>query len=112
MDSILLDTPVTKQVPPRSPPLAFQMTSNDALWAPVSNPMAMQSLSQVSSPYFLAASPTENDMQAQLDKLNDALRLQNQAFVAERESWQMERDRMHRRIVALEALLKSPNGQR
>ena len=41
-----------------------------------------------------------------------ALRLQNQAFVAERESWQMERDRMHRRIVALEALLKSPNGQR
>jgi hypothetical protein len=51
-------------------------------------------------------------MQAQLDKLNDALRLQNQAFVAERESWQMERDRMHRRIVALEALLKSPNGQR
>ena len=72
----------------------------------------MQSLSQVSSPYFLAASPTENDMQAQLGKLNDALRLQNQAFVAERESWQMERDRMHRRIVALEALLKSPNGQR
>jgi hypothetical protein len=88
------------------------MTSNDALWAPVTNPMAMQSLSQVSSPYFLATSPAENDMQAQLDKLNDALRLQNQAFVAERESWQMERDRMHRRIVALEALLKSPNGQR
>jgi hypothetical protein len=112
MDSILLDKPVTKQVPPRSPPLAFQTTSNDALWAPVSNPMALQSLSQVSSPYFLAASPVENDMQAQLDKLNHALSLQNQAFVAERESWQMERDRMHRRIIALEALLKSPNGQR
>lgn len=72
----------------------------------------MQSLSQVSSPYFLAASPNEDDMQAQLDKLNEALRLQNQAFVAERESWQMERDRMHRRIISLESLLKSPNGQR
>lgn len=51
-------------------------------------------------------------MQAQLDKLNEALRLQHQAFVAERESWQMERDRMHRRVTALESLLKSPNGQR
>jgi hypothetical protein len=74
--------------------------------------MDMQSMSQVSSPYLLAASPAENDMQAQLDKLNHALRLQNQAFVAERESWQMERDRMQRRIIALEVLLRSPNGQR
>ncbi|KAI4726479.1 hypothetical protein E4T49_05772 [Aureobasidium sp. EXF-10728] len=111
MDSVLLDTPATKQVPPRSPPMAFQTTSNDALWAPSFNPLAMQSLSQVSSPYFLGTSPTENDMQAQLDKLNEALRLQHQAFVAERESWQMERDRMHRRVTALESLLKSPNGQ-
>jgi hypothetical protein len=112
MDSILLDTPPTKQVPLRSPPLAFQTTSNDALWAPESNPMDMQPVSHVSSPYLLAASPAENDMQAQLDKLNHALRLQNQAFVAERESWQMERDRMQRRIIALEVLLRSPNGQR
>lgn len=93
--------------------MAFQTTSNDSLWAPM-NPMALQSLSQASSPYFLDAtlSPNENDMQAQLDKLNEALRLQHQAFVAERESWQMERDRMHRRVTALESLLKSPNGQR
>ncbi|CAD0099325.1 unnamed protein product [Aureobasidium mustum] len=111
MDSVLLDAPPTKQVPPKSPPLAFQVTSNDSLWAPSFNPMAMQSLSQVSSPYFLGTSPTENDMQAQLDKLNEALRLQHQAFVAERESWQMERDRMQRRVSALESLLKSPNGQ-
>lgn len=112
MDSVLLDAPPTKQGPPKSPPLAFQVTSNDSLWAPSFNPMAMQSLSQVSSPYFLGTSPNENDMQAQLDKLNEALRLQHQAFVAERESWQMERDRMQRRVSALESLLKSPNGQR
>ncbi|KAH0011724.1 hypothetical protein KCU80_g20355, partial [Aureobasidium melanogenum] len=112
MDSVLLDAPPTKQVPPKSPPLAFQVTSNDSLWAPSFNPMAMQSLSQVSSPYYLGTSPTENDMQAQLDKLQEALRLQHQAFVAERESWQMERDRMQRRVSALESLLKSPNGQR
>ncbi|KAG9649965.1 hypothetical protein KCU86_g17376, partial [Aureobasidium melanogenum] len=111
MESVLLDAPPTKQVPPKSPPLAFQMTSNDSLWAPSFNPMAMQSLSQVSSPYYLGTSPTENDMQAQLDKLHEALRLQHQAFVAERESWQMERDRMQRRVSALESLLKSPNGQ-
>ncbi|TIA23083.1 hypothetical protein D6C80_00903 [Aureobasidium pullulans] len=112
MDSLLVDPPVNKQAPPRSPPMAFQTTSNDSLWAPM-NPMALQSLSQASSPYFLDAtlSPNENDMQAQLDKLNEALRLQHQAFVAERESWQMERDRMHRRVTALESLLKSPNGQ-
>jgi hypothetical protein len=74
--------------------------------------MALNPLSPASSPYFLTGSPAENDLQAQLDKLHQALTLQHQAFVAERESWQMERGRMHRRIAALEGLLKSPNGVR
>lgn len=102
---------MTIQKAPKSPPLAFQQTSNDALWSPF-NPITLQALSQASSPYLVNGNPSDNEMELQLEKLNDALRLQNQAFVAERESWQMERDRLHRRITALESLLKVPNGQR
>ena len=59
------------------------------------------------------ATESELEMQAQLDKQADALRLQHQAFVAEREGWQFERDRLYRRIASLEALLKSTaNGHR
>ena len=52
------------------------------------------------------------ETQAQLDKQAEALRLQHLAFVAERESWELERERLYRRVAALEALLKTPNGQR
>ncbi|KAL1305908.1 hypothetical protein AAFC00_004051 [Neodothiora populina] len=53
----------------------------------------------------------EMSMQIQIDKQAEAMRLQHQAFVAERESWQLERDRLYRRIIALESLLKgSTNG--
>lgn len=95
---------------PRSPPMAFEMTSNDALWAP-----SQARVSPLTSPplsLFLDFSPSECEMQAQLDKQADALRLQNQAFAAERESWQLERDRLYRRIGALETLLKSASGHR
>lgn len=51
-------------------------------------------------------SEIELEMQAQLDKQAEALRLQHQAFVAERESWQYEKERLYRRVAALEALLK------
>lgn len=100
------------QKPPRSPPMAFEMTSNDALWAPSHTltstaPLASPPLSQ-----FLGFTSSECEMQAQLDKQADALRLQHQAFVAEREGWQLERDRLYRRIAALETLLKSANGHR
>lgn len=53
------------------------------------------------------------EMQIQIEKQADALRLQNQAFTAERESWQLEKDRLYRRVASLEALLKgTTNGHR
>ena len=51
-------------------------------------------------------SESELYMQAQIDKQAEALRLQHQAFMAERESWQFEKDRLYRRITSLESLLK------
>lgn len=48
----------------------------------------------------------EMEMQAQLDKQTEALHLQHKAFSAERDSWQLEKDRLYRRIAALESLLK------
>lgn len=108
--------------PPKSPPMAFQTTSNDALWAPMGYgnkvPSQVPSLTSLTSPpasrlWDMHASDLEMDMQAQLDKQSEALRLQHQAFVAERESWQYEKERMYRRIASLEALLKSTaNGHR
>ncbi|KAF4553230.1 Hypothetical protein D9617_7g029570 [Elsinoe fawcettii] len=109
--------------PKKSPPLAFQMTSNDSLWAPsqptlpsqfrfsspdyLSNPSAMGKL----DPYEVT-SPMEQDLQGQVRKQTEALRLQHQAFVVERECWEMERERLYKRIASLEGLLKSPKGHR
>ncbi|GAB7348739.1 hypothetical protein MBLNU459_g7474t1 [Dothideomycetes sp. NU459] len=98
------------QKAPRSPPMAFEMTSNDALWA---RSQAVAPAAALTSPplsKFLDFSASECEMQAQLDKQADALRLQHQAFVAERDGWQLERDRLYRRITALETLLKSASG--
>ncbi|KAF1344556.1 hypothetical protein BDV97DRAFT_402339 [Delphinella strobiligena] len=101
---------VTQQAP-KSPPLAFQTTSNDSLWAPMKHRSKIASVTSPSdTPIFDAHSTgswgIEMEMQAQLDKQTEALRLQHQAFSAERDSWQLEKDRLYRRIAALESLLK------
>ncbi|PSK34939.1 hypothetical protein B9Z65_1522 [Elsinoe australis] len=108
---------------PKSPPLAFQMTSNDALVAP-SQPtfpsqmpfhapdyLTSSSATFKSDPYEIS-SPMEQDLHGQVRKQAEALRLQHQAFVVERECWEMERERLYKRIASLEGLLKSPKGHR
>ncbi|PNS19488.1 hypothetical protein CAC42_7332 [Sphaceloma murrayae] len=122
-----LDTepPIAMTMPnrPKSPPLAFQMTSNDALVAPEQPTFPSQmpfhapdyltnsSASYKSDPLDIS-SPMEQDLQSQVKKQAEALRLQHQAFVVERECWEMERERLYRRIASLEGLLKSPKGHR
>ncbi|KAF2150497.1 hypothetical protein K461DRAFT_269940 [Myriangium duriaei CBS 260.36] len=108
--------------PAKSPPMAFQMTSNDSLNAPRDYTLPsqlpfqqMDYLTSTSAGYgtdYDVSSPMELDLQGQVHKQVEALRLQHQAFVVERECWNMERDRLYKRIAALEALLKSPKGPR
>ena len=107
---------------PKSPPLAFAMTPNDMLHTPKANTHASdpfyRSIDYITSTPGSRSidleiqSPLELDLEGQLSKQTEALRLQHQAFAVERECWEMERDRLHRRIAALETLLKSPRGCR
>jgi len=107
---------------PKSPPLAFQMTSNDSLIAPMypnqQSQMAFQSPQYIFSPgtqqklEYQLDDPMQQELQAQIQKQAEALRLQHQAFAVERECWDLERDRLYRRVMALESLLKAANGHR
>lgn len=115
---------------PKSPPLAFQTTSNDALACPtvaamnLPNPFGYDNYSPNTN---MSPSPTSrrklgsahretnhlaSELQALMEKQSEALRLQQIGFAAERECWDMERDRLYRRVASLEALLKSANGHR
>jgi len=103
--------------------MAFQMTSNDTLIAPTMYPnhqsqMAFQSPQYIFSPgtqqklEYQLEDPMQQELQAQIQKQAEALRLQHQAFAVERECWDLERDRLYRRVMALESLLKAANGHR
>ncbi|KAK0839583.1 hypothetical protein LTS02_017444 [Friedmanniomyces endolithicus] len=99
---------------PKSPPLAFEPTSNDAL-APLSSssPVAhtslefspqSRSMSGIMSPQ--AHSAGKVDMQMIIDQQTTALQLLHEAFAAERQVWSMEKEQMYQRIASLEQLLK------
>ncbi|PPJ50295.1 hypothetical protein CBER1_04908 [Cercospora berteroae] len=99
---------------PKSPPLAFAPSSNDSLFARNSSPHALtanhatspsQSIMGRLSP--LSESPLA--LQAIVDKQAEALSQLHKAFQAERESWDLERQRFFDRICSLEQLLK--NGE-
>ena len=117
-----VNSPTLSEIPPKSPPMAFQMTSNDALAAPVnpnqSSHMALQSPDYLFSPGtqqkldYETEDPMQQELQAQIEKQAKALRLQHEAFVIERECWDLERDRLYRRVAALESLLKATSGHR
>lgn len=102
--------------------MAFQMTSNDALIAPrdytqpsqmpFHSPDYLNAASASINHEFEITSPMELDLQGQVRKQAEALKLQHQAFVVERECWEMEKGRLYRRIAALETLLRSPKGPR
>jgi len=102
--------------------MAFQMTSNDALAAPVDPARSSQMVNHSSEYLFSPGTQQKLDyetddllqqeLQAQIVKQAKALRLQHEAFVTERECWDMERDRLYRRVAALESLLKAATGHR
>ena len=104
---------------PKTPPLAFEPTSNDSLLPPVS--------SLCSQPRLGARSDSNDEMKSCVDRLglhdDDARRLQvivdqqtslvsklHETFADERRVWGLERERLHQRVARLEALLKRHGG--
>ncbi|KAK0247861.1 hypothetical protein LTR91_013865 [Friedmanniomyces endolithicus] len=99
---------------PKSPPLAFEPTPNDAL-APLNSSSPGTHTSLESSPQSRTMSGTTStrahsagkvDMQMIVDQQTTALQLLHEAFAAERQVWSMEREQMYQRIASLEQLLK------
>nr|POE79537.1 hypothetical protein CFP56_07602 [Quercus suber] len=108
---------------PKSPPLAFQKTSNDSL--------AHLALPESSSRRYSiddnndtsdALSPTSNlgimgrsvshQLQVIVDQQASAIHLLHQAFAAERKVWDLERESLMLRITNLEQLLKTGDHHR
>lgn len=96
---------------PKSPPLAFAPTSNDALAPrsvlPHTGDGGLPSTTSNMGRLSLSESPFA--LQAIIDKQSEALRQLHKGFNAERESWDLERQRFFERIHSLEQLLR--NGE-
>ena len=103
----------------KSPPLAFEPTPNDSL-APLTSPtrsrLGQRENGSLSSPNMGRLSPLQADdaqeLQAIVDQQATALRMLHDAFAAERQVWDRERERMYHRITSLESLLKNADGYR
>ena len=106
---------------PKSPPLAFAKTSNDAL-APLISHSTYPASSQTTdlgtssghSPMDRIGSPGSDKLglDVVIEQQVMAIQLLHDAFAAERQSWTLERDSLHQRIAALESLLRSGNHYR
>ncbi|KAF7188870.1 hypothetical protein HII31_09793 [Pseudocercospora fuligena] len=97
---------------PKSPPLAFEKTPNDALVPPIAPPPNDGELPKSPSETMGRLSPLSEsplDLQAIIEKQAEAIKHLHKAFAVERESWDLERKRFHNRIASLEQLLK--NGE-
>lgn len=109
--------PVPKRA--KSPPMAFERTSNDALAPIISPPFDnyqnvdpfLSFSSRVMSPNgsMYGDSP---DLQAIVHKQSKAMAQLHLAFAAEREAWSLERDSLYQRISSLEKLLITNSGHR
>ncbi|SMR50245.1 unnamed protein product [Zymoseptoria tritici ST99CH_3D1] len=101
----------TSQPPRRakSPPLAFEKTPNDSLYAPIFPNRRRESPSGSPANMGFASPPTpgERDLQVIVDRQANAFEKMYEAFQAERDVWKLEKQRLHGRIAALEQLLKS-----
>ncbi|KAK0337843.1 hypothetical protein LTR59_009347 [Friedmanniomyces endolithicus] len=114
MHSPQSEVPQPTSTRPKSPPLAFEPTSNDAL-APLSSfspgahtslEFSPQSRSMSGIISTQAHSAGKVDMQMIVDQQTTALQLLHEAFAAERQVWSMEKEQMYQRIASLEQLLK------
>lgn len=110
-------TDTTAPQPPKSPPMAFEPTSNDVLAPSLKPSERVSNHFKSSGPSVYGAhefGPTsmEQELQAQIEKQAEALHSLHEGFSKERESWRLERDRLYRRIDSLEALFKIAGGHR
>lgn len=112
-----------KQKRAKSPPLAFEKTSNDSL-APLTSPhsqtapltdSAEKTLARIMgrlSPSLQPGEDEEQEWQVVVDQQAAAIQLLHDAFAAERQAWRLEKDRLYHRIASLEKLLKTGDGYR
>lgn len=114
-------SPPLAEAPPapkraKSPPLAFEKTSNDALAPLISPPHAFQHPDPFFSPPSHIMSPNGSalggspDLQALVHKQSAAIAQLHSAFAAEREAWSCERESLYQRISSLEKLLITASG--
>lgn len=116
-----LSAQLAAQKRPKSPPLAFEKTPNDAL-APLISPPSDAKPSyrnfHVTSPPSkgtmgrLHPSEQQEDLQVVVDQQASAISLLHDAFAAERQAWSLERERLYGRIARLEALVRRGEGHR
>ncbi|WPH02983.1 Hypothetical protein R9X50_00585500 [Acrodontium crateriforme] len=98
--------------PPKSPPLAFAKTSNDALESCILPPTItrLSDSDDAISPSELFAmgfaSPVP-DLQIIVDQQAVALNKLHEAFMEERRVWDLQKEQLNRRIACLERLLKT-----
>lgn len=108
-----LSAAFAKQKHPRSPPLAFEPTPNDALAAPLSPPHDYLVDSLAVSPSMDKQNPLSDDerkLQVIVEKQARLIESLHETFADERKIWGLERERLHQRIARLEGLLKHGDG--
>ena len=101
--------------PPKSPPLAFEPTPNDALAPRIpQNQNNLTSPPQHSADMGLTSPPLQSSDARELQRIINqqamALKLAHQAFAAERQAWDLERDKLFSRIMSFEQLLRVGGG--
>lgn len=108
-------SPFTQQsVPktPKSPPLAFQKTSNDALAPFISSSVQLDPLASPPTANMGLHQGDAGALQRVVEKQASAIKALHVAFDAEREAWIAERDSLYQRIGSLEKLLMAGNSHR
>lgn len=122
----LSDNETTPSKPPlappivrsKSPPLAFERTSNDALVPPTetkshrTESLASPSPSSMGRRSPLSLSGSEQDLQAIIEQQANTIAKLHDAFAQERKTWKLEKDWLYQRIASFEQLLKSADHHR
>ncbi|KAK3676202.1 hypothetical protein LTR78_003952 [Recurvomyces mirabilis] len=107
----VVSPPPSSDPTPKSPALAFEPTSNDSLAPRIPSPSKQtEKSSQSLGPQSITGimSPRgEQDLQVIVDQQASAMDRLHEAFAAERQVWNLEKDWLHQRIASLEQLLKT-----
>jgi hypothetical protein len=112
--------PVPKRT--KSPPMAFERTSNDALAPRISPPFDYHNIDpflDTSSRIMSPIGSPSSDLRALVHKQSEALdhahkafAVAHSAFAVEREAWRIEKDGLYARIASFEQLLATNGGHR